>query len=151
MQRFGSALNLNVHFHCVIPDGVWVRAEGTVRFVALPAPTDDDVGHVLLRIERRVRALLAPRLEAAKENAVPPDELAASQAEPVGAPRGKPPDASQAKWLAAYHQGFSPAAPVFSCTRTIGRASRTSAATAHVRRSRRRGSLCSPAASSPLA
>src|SRR6266481_5347132 len=30
VQRFGGALNLNVHFHCVIPDGVFVRdGEGT--------------------------------------------------------------------------------------------------------------------------
>ena len=31
VQRFGGALNLNVHFHCVIPDGVFVREEGAVR------------------------------------------------------------------------------------------------------------------------
>jgi len=27
VQRFGGALNLNVHFHCVIPDGVFVPGE----------------------------------------------------------------------------------------------------------------------------
>src|SRR5919201_3788606 len=55
VQRFGGALNLNVHFHCVIPDGVFVRdAEGT-RFLALPGPSDDDVQEVLRRIVRRLR------------------------------------------------------------------------------------------------
>jgi hypothetical protein len=38
VQRFGGALNLNVHFHCVVPDGVFVRDEGAVRFVPLGAP-----------------------------------------------------------------------------------------------------------------
>jgi hypothetical protein len=40
VQRFGSALNLNVHFHCVIPDGVWVREEDVACFVPLPGLTD---------------------------------------------------------------------------------------------------------------
>jgi hypothetical protein len=40
VQRFGGALNLNVHFHCVIPDGVFVRDSGGMRFVELaPPPT----------------------------------------------------------------------------------------------------------------
>lgn len=33
IQRFGSALNLNIHFHMLFLDGVYVeRPEGTVRF-----------------------------------------------------------------------------------------------------------------------
>ena len=107
VQRFGSALNLNVHFHCVVPDGVWVREGGVIRFVPLPALTDDDVAQVLRRLESRVRALLKPRLDALREDARPPDALAASQAESVSALRGKPPDESETKHLAAYHQGFS--------------------------------------------
>jgi hypothetical protein len=91
----------------VIPDGVWVRDEGGVRFLALSAPTDEDVQQVLRRIERRVRAFLKPRLEAARDDARPPDALAASQAESVTTLRGKPPDAATPKRLAAYHQGFS--------------------------------------------
>jgi hypothetical protein len=31
VQRFGGALNLNVHFHCLIPDGVFVRHEDEVH------------------------------------------------------------------------------------------------------------------------
>ncbi|MFN2548672.1 MAG: transposase [Myxococcales bacterium] len=37
VQLFGSALNLNVHFHCVVPDGVWARkkaSSGSCRFPA---------------------------------------------------------------------------------------------------------------------
>src|SRR5207248_9409575 len=94
VQRFGSALNLNVHFHCVVPDGVWVREEGFVRFVPLPGLIGDDVAQVLRSLERRIGALLKPRLAASREDARPPDALAASQAESVSALRGKPPDAS---------------------------------------------------------
>jgi len=107
VQRFGSALNLNVHFHCVVPDGVWVREEGGVQFVPLPGLTDDDVAQVLRSLERCIRALLKPRLDALREDARPPDALAASQAESVSALRGKPPDKSESRHLAAYHQGFS--------------------------------------------
>jgi hypothetical protein len=91
----------------VIPDGVWAREEDVARFVELLSPTNDDVADVLRRIERRVRAILKPRLDALREDATPPDALAASQAESASALRGRPPDAQQARHLAAYHQGFS--------------------------------------------
>ena len=61
VQKFGGALNLNVHFHCVIPDGVFVRdGEGT-RFLALSGPSDAEVQEVLGRIVRRLRKLVRPR------------------------------------------------------------------------------------------
>jgi len=107
VQRFGSALNLNVHFHCVVPDGVWTRQEGAIRFVPLPGLSEEDVAQVLHRLERHIRGLLQPRLEALRDDARPPDALAASQAESVSALRGRPMDAGAAKQLAAYHQGFS--------------------------------------------
>ena len=38
IQRFGSALNLNVHFHLLVLDGVYRReGEGRLRFVPVPA------------------------------------------------------------------------------------------------------------------
>jgi hypothetical protein len=41
IQRFGSALNTNVHFHTLAVQGVFIEdAEGTGRFVPLPPPTD---------------------------------------------------------------------------------------------------------------
>ncbi len=56
VQRFGVALNLNVHFHCVIPDGVFVRQNGNVRFVALAPPSDEDVLAVLRRMAAALKA-----------------------------------------------------------------------------------------------
>ena len=41
IQRFGSALNLNVHFHMLIPDGVYVRGTPPyLRKVAGPSVTE---------------------------------------------------------------------------------------------------------------
>ena len=55
VQRFGSALQLNVHFHVLVPDGVF---DGDGKFVAGEAPDDDDVLQLLLRCGRRVLKLL---------------------------------------------------------------------------------------------
>src|SRR6266851_3673372 len=63
VQRFGGALNLNVHFHCVMPDGVFVRENGTVRFVALPQrpadPSRIPWAELLMRVFRE-DVLLCP-------------------------------------------------------------------------------------------
>jgi len=44
IQRFGGALNLNIHFHTLVLDGVFTTAgpEG-VRFYPTPPPTDAEV------------------------------------------------------------------------------------------------------------
>ena len=40
LQRFGSALNLNIHFHILFLDGVYVeRRDGTLSFRWSPAPS----------------------------------------------------------------------------------------------------------------
>ncbi len=41
VQRFGSAIDLNVHFHTLIPDGVFdLERPGRALFVRLPAPSE---------------------------------------------------------------------------------------------------------------
>src|SRR5947209_15517546 len=88
VQRFGGALNLNVHFHCLVPDGVFVEEKQGIRFVALPGPSEDEVRDVLGRIARRVRKLLRRRADATHCDTRDPDALAAAQADSVGlAPR----------------------------------------------------------------
>jgi hypothetical protein len=52
IQRFGSAANLNIHFHSLVVQGVF--AGDGARFVPLPAPSDQDVWHVLATVRRRV-------------------------------------------------------------------------------------------------
>jgi hypothetical protein len=42
VQRFGSAINLNVHFHTLIPDGVFdLSGDGRARFGPLRPPEED--------------------------------------------------------------------------------------------------------------
>ena len=56
VQRFGSALNLNVHFHMLLLDGVFVEDADKVRWVSVPAPTTEEVQqlvhHVAETVER---------------------------------------------------------------------------------------------------
>ncbi|TMB35759.1 MAG: transposase, partial [Deltaproteobacteria bacterium] len=107
VQRFGGALNLNVHFHCLVPDGVFVEEQPGIRFVPLPGPSEDEVRDVLRRIARRVRKLLRPRAEATDSDSRDRDALAAAQADSVGSLRGRPPDGGRKKERTAYEDGFS--------------------------------------------
>jgi hypothetical protein len=62
VQRFGDALNLNVHFHSLVLDGVYASdAEGGLRFHPLPPPQDAEVERVARRIARRIARLLEQR------------------------------------------------------------------------------------------
>jgi hypothetical protein len=60
VQRFGGALNLNVHVHALVLDGVFARdADGRLRFHAARAVTAADVADVLAAITPAVERLLA--------------------------------------------------------------------------------------------
>jgi hypothetical protein len=62
VQRFGDALNLNVHFHSLILDGVYLRAaDGSAQFRTLAPPTDAEVERVAASIARRLVRLLERR------------------------------------------------------------------------------------------
>jgi hypothetical protein len=71
IQRFGGALNANVHFHALLFDGVYTRATPQARpvFHPLPPPTDADIAALLTRLHRRVRRLLARRGRLAADDA----------------------------------------------------------------------------------
>jgi hypothetical protein len=61
VQRFGSALNLNVHIHALVLDGVYAcEAAGRVRFWS-DRGTSPDLARLLAQIQRRVERLLARR------------------------------------------------------------------------------------------
>jgi len=52
VQRFGSSLNLNVHFHVIAMDGVYAeQPHGALLFHPLPAPSNEDIA----RLARAVR------------------------------------------------------------------------------------------------
>ena len=62
IQRFGSALNANLHFHTLVLDGVYPRTEGRpTRFLPLPPPSRHEVARVLAGTARRITSLLESR------------------------------------------------------------------------------------------
>jgi ribosomal protein S27E len=62
VQRFGSGLELNVHFHALGLDGVFAAsADGTLRFLRLPPPADADVARLVATIARRIERLVVRR------------------------------------------------------------------------------------------
>jgi hypothetical protein len=57
IQRFGSALQLNLHFHVICLEGVYLErtaAGRTPRFVPAEPPTDADIAAVIQKISHRV-------------------------------------------------------------------------------------------------
>ena len=55
IQRFGSALNLYVHFHLLVLDGVYRRdGEGRLVFVPVPSPSTEELKGLVLRIAERI-------------------------------------------------------------------------------------------------
>jgi hypothetical protein len=112
VQRFGGAINLNVHFHTLVLDGLYAvdHKVGTIEFLPLPAPTHDEVLAVLTdaaaRIARRLtwrglgddidpqeadplardNALLARLYAASVEGRVPDGERAGQRTARFGGP-----------------------------------------------------------------
>ncbi|MGA9525328.1 MAG: transposase, partial [Myxococcaceae bacterium] len=80
IQRFGSALQLNVHFHVLVPEGVF-DVGGT--FHPLPPPEDADVEALLHTLLRRLVPLLERHglheLEALPEHALDALQLSSAQ------------------------------------------------------------------------
>jgi len=78
LQRFGGSLKLNLHYHFVFLEGVFVDrgAQGLKpRFLPAAAPTDADIATILQKISQRVIRELRKRgyLEAdTQDGCVPP-------------------------------------------------------------------------------
>lgn len=57
IQRFGGGLQLNLHLHTLVLEGVFFEsAAGALRFQPLPAPTDTEVARLLATF-RELRGL----------------------------------------------------------------------------------------------
>ncbi len=54
LQRFGGALNLNIHFHLLVLDGVYVRVKDRLEFRRVPPPRKAELDELLATITRRV-------------------------------------------------------------------------------------------------
>ena len=62
IQRFGSALNLNLHLHMLAFDGVYAADENDhPQFQALLAPEDDEIAHLTASLAERITAFLHRR------------------------------------------------------------------------------------------
>src|ERR1019366_1430643 len=60
VQRFGSSVNLNVHFHVMVLDGVFTRdARANAVFHPAPPPTRRELDDVVRHVHRRSIAWLA--------------------------------------------------------------------------------------------
>jgi Putative transposase/Transposase zinc-binding domain len=105
VQRFGSAINLNVHFHTLIPDGVFdLSRPGRARFVRLPAPSDEELERILTAIIRKVARHIGRDGEV--ERAIEEDAFAELQAAEVDR-RMRFPDPFKHARHSAYLDGFS--------------------------------------------
>jgi len=71
IQRFGSALNLNVHFHMIFLDGVYLPAGDKPLFRHVPSPTSAQLQALVQQIAERIGRLLEKRglIERDMENA----------------------------------------------------------------------------------
>ena len=60
IQRFGSALNLNIHFHMLFLDGVYIdpRHSNDARFRCVKAPTCEELTKLTHTIAHRVGRFL---------------------------------------------------------------------------------------------
>jgi len=116
IQRFGSALNLNPHLHCLLPDGLFVPNRGRhLSFVPLPAPTQEELRTLLQRLVHRLATVARARLEQANSDESPDDEQQAvynSAGEALRLPFGR--SSSDSSWnelpterLCANLDGFS--------------------------------------------
>ena len=54
IQCFGSALNLNIHFHLLVLDAVYVRSHDRLEFRRVPPPTRAEPDELLKTITARV-------------------------------------------------------------------------------------------------
>lgn len=80
VERFGGLVNLNVHFHLLVPDGVFAETDAGLVFMLLPAPTGGDLLAILDRVMCRVARRLdreEPDGEASRAScaSLPPGEI----------------------------------------------------------------------------
>ena len=76
VQRFGSILNLNVHAHSLVPDGVFLQHnDGSIFFRPVPPPYKEDMNRLVLQIARATEKLIKQRERDAEMDEEGPDLL----------------------------------------------------------------------------
>ncbi len=63
IQRFGSALNLNVHLHSQVSDGAYVKyGKDEIEFIRVPSPRPAEIRRITIKIANRVHHYLEARM-----------------------------------------------------------------------------------------
>ena len=111
VQRFGSLLNLNCHYHNLLPDGVFVEFDnGEVGFRPIPPPMKEDVERLVEQIARGTEKLIATRAgrdEGIEESGILATEQAQSLADRNKAACVIPWNDGPASRRQAFHYGYS--------------------------------------------
>ena len=69
IKRFGSALNLNLHFHVLFIDGVFSpKCNADLRFHRVNAPTSEELNALVATISERVARYLERQSRLARES-----------------------------------------------------------------------------------
>ena len=104
-------MELSLHFHIVIPDGVFVRdgddPDARPRFVQLAAPADADVAAVLDAIRVRVIAMRKKKGRLDDDDDEPPEPHLQMAMRPTRGPRGGARVDEPLPRLCARKDGFS--------------------------------------------
>lgn len=90
IQRFASTITVYPHFHCLVPDGVFLPSAepaAPLRFVALPPPTQPQLTELTARIVERLVAVARKHLGDDALPDDPPSLLASCTAEALRSPR----------------------------------------------------------------
>ncbi|MEO2139824.1 MAG: transposase, partial [Thermoleophilia bacterium] len=80
VQRFGGALNMNIHFHALVMDGVFARDGDAVRFHPTPSLDAADTAEILATIKAYLRPVLARQGAGAGDDSAEPLGPGAEQA-----------------------------------------------------------------------
>ncbi len=54
IQRFGGSINLNLHFHMLVLEGVFVDQQEKARFTPVPLPSDEEVRQLVKTLSTRI-------------------------------------------------------------------------------------------------
>jgi hypothetical protein len=75
VQRFGSALNANVHFHSITPDGLFVpHSSGNLCLQPLEPPSNEDLLRLGQRVFRRLTKIASRYLDHHQDEHTDPDD-----------------------------------------------------------------------------
>jgi len=107
IQRFGGILNLNPHFHAILPDGLFVQGpDDRLVFRQLPPPTDADILRLAVKLARRLTRIAACKFEQVEDSFVEDDQVMvhASAAEALRRPDARPRSESESESFANFEK-----------------------------------------------